>query len=75
MNTAAQRLLKVGALKNITALRPFSKALVDTLLRLKPGEKALVKIEENHEPLQLVVYATELRMREQTFTQNLSQKW
>ncbi len=68
MNAAARRLLKVGALKNITALASFSKPLVDTLFRLKPGEKALVKIEENNEPLQLAVYATELRMRDQAFT-------
>ena len=68
MNAAARRLLKVGTLKNITALASFSKPLVDTLFRLKPGEKALVKIEENNEPLQLAVYATELRMRDQAFT-------
>ena len=68
MNTAAQRLLKTGQLRNINALRSFSADLVDALFRLKPGERALVKVEEDGEQLQLAVYAAELRMRGQVFT-------
>jgi len=68
MNTAARRLLKVAQLKNIKSLESFSKPLVDTLFRLKPGEKALVKVEDHNESVQLAIYATEFKLRGQRFT-------
>jgi nitrogen fixation/metabolism regulation signal transduction histidine kinase len=68
INTAAKRLLKVPHLKNIKSLDSHSKPLVDTLLRLRSGEKALVKIDDKRELLQLAVYATEFKLREQLFT-------
>ena len=74
MNTAAKRLLNVGAyghtpvLKHIASLESFSKPLVDTLLGMKPGEKALVKIEDHNESLQLAIYATAFRLRDQKLT-------
>ncbi len=74
INTAAKRLLKVGAtgrsplLKNIRSLESFSKPLVDTLLRLRPGEKALVRVEDHNESVQLAVYATEFKLRNQKLT-------
>jgi signal transduction histidine kinase len=67
VNNAAQRLLKVKDFRNINALQTFSKELVDTLFRLKAGEKALVRVEDNGERLQLAISATELRMRGQVF--------
>ncbi len=66
INTAAKRLFQVAHLKNIKALQEFSKPLVKKLFTLKPGEKALVKI-DNRE-MDLVVRAAEFRMQEQTFT-------
>ncbi|MFH1008389.1 MAG: ATP-binding protein [Candidatus Latescibacterota bacterium] len=68
MNAVARRLLKAPQLKNITTLESFSKPLVDTLFRLKPGEKALVKIEEPNESLQLAISATAFRLREEKRT-------
>jgi nitrogen fixation/metabolism regulation signal transduction histidine kinase len=68
INTAAKRLLKMAHLKNIKALEAFSKPLVETLLRLNSGEKALVKVEDRNELLQLAIYATEFKLREQKFT-------
>ncbi|OGG54324.1 MAG: histidine kinase [Candidatus Handelsmanbacteria bacterium RIFCSPLOWO2_12_FULL_64_10] len=68
MNNAARRLLRVGSpLRNIQSLEPFSKPLIDTLLRLKPGEKALVRVEDHGELLHLAIYATEFRLRERNF--------
>ena len=67
VNNAAQRLLKIKDFRNINALQTFSKELVDTLFRLKAGEKALVRVEDNGERLQLAISATELRMRGQVF--------
>lgn len=68
INTAAQRLLKIVRLRNINELESFSKDLVDTMLRLKAGEKAMVKVEHSGETLYLAIYATELRMRSNKFT-------
>ena len=68
INTAALRLLRRPHVRDIRELEIFSKPLVDTLLKLRSGEKSLVKVEDDDELLQLVVYATELRMRGETFT-------
>jgi two-component system nitrogen regulation sensor histidine kinase NtrY len=68
INTAALRLLRRPHVRDIRELEAFSKPLVDTLLKLRSGEKSLVKVEDDDELLQLVVYATELRMRGETFT-------
>ena len=67
INTAAQRLFKTPHIRNIKDLEIFSKPLVETLLKLRAGDKCLVKVEDNDELLQLIVYATELRMRSETF--------
>ena len=66
INTAAKRLLNVGHLMNIRDLEPFSKTLVEKLFTLKPGGKALVKIDPQE--MELVVRAAEFRMQEQKFT-------
>lgn len=68
INSAARRLLRVPHLKNIHALTHWSKVLVDKLLAMKSGERALIKVEDKSELLQLAIYATEFRMREQKFT-------
>ncbi|MDZ7289245.1 MAG: ATP-binding protein [candidate division KSB1 bacterium] len=68
LNTAAKRLLKMAQLKNINALESFSKPLVETLRRLTSGEKALVRVEDKNELLQLAIHATEFKLREQKFT-------
>ena len=68
LNTAAKRLLHVTHLKNIKSLDSFSKSFVETLLRLKSGEKALVKVDDKNELLQFAIYATEFKLREQMLT-------
>lgn len=68
INTAALRLLRRPHVRNVRELETFSKPLVEALLGLRPGTKTLVKVEDEDELLQLVVYATEIRMRGETFT-------
>ncbi|MFC1475435.1 PAS domain-containing sensor histidine kinase [Candidatus Zixiibacteriota bacterium] len=68
MNNAAKRLLQVANLENITSLRTFSPSLVESLRQIKPGEKTLVKIENNGEMMQLAVYATEFRQQQRSIT-------
>lgn len=68
INNAAKRLLRVPYLKNVRMLEGLSPELVTTLLRLGAGEKALVKVLDQDDLLELVVYATEFRLQGQTFT-------
>jgi signal transduction histidine kinase len=68
LNTTAKRLLRIPHLKNIKTLEAFSKPLVETLFKLKSGEKALIKADNKNEMQQLAIYATEFKLREQQFT-------
>jgi nitrogen fixation/metabolism regulation signal transduction histidine kinase len=68
INTAAKRLLKVAQLKNIKSLETLSKPLVDVLFRLKPREKALVKVGDDIELLHLALYATEFKLHQQKYS-------
>jgi len=68
MNTAAKRLLKVAQLDHLSSLPAFHRPLAEALLRLKTGDKDLVKIDDKNELLQLAVYATEFKLREQKYT-------
>ncbi|MDA0709120.1 MAG: ATP-binding protein [bacterium] len=68
INSAALRLLRRSHIRDIHELESLSVPLVNTLLKLRSGEKALVKVKDDGEMLQLVVCATQLRMRGKTFT-------
>ena len=67
INTAAKRLLKISQLRNVKSLELFSKLLADTLLKMRTGDKKLVKVTHNNELLQLAIYATEFRLQNQIF--------
>ncbi len=68
LNNAAKRLLNVNQLKNIKLLEKFSGSLTRTLLHLKPGENALVKIGENEKLLHLAINATEFKLHGELYT-------
>jgi nitrogen fixation/metabolism regulation signal transduction histidine kinase len=68
INKAARKILKVPRLQNIHDLEAFSKKLVQRLLRMKTGERALVRVQDNDELLQLVLYAAEFTLRGQRYT-------
>lgn len=63
INNAAKRLLRVRALKNIQSLGRLSENLVDTLLKMRSGDKELAKLVDDDELLQLSLSATEFKMR------------
>ena len=61
MNTAARRLLRARtSIHNLAALASDNSMLVETFTRLKPGDRALVKVGE----LQLVLHATAFKMQD-----------
>jgi two-component system nitrogen regulation sensor histidine kinase NtrY len=68
INTAAKRLLGIDQLINIRSLVVASPSLVQTLFSMRSGQKVLVKTEIHKEPLELVISATELKLRGQIHT-------
>ena len=68
VNNAAKKLLKVKGLNNIKALRELSPELVEVLMKLKAGEKTLVRVQEDDEELHLVIYATSFKLRDKSIT-------
>lgn len=67
VNNAAKKLLQTPRLKDIRSLKSLSPNLVETLLHIKPRESALVKVDSQDEALQLALYATEFKLRGQTY--------
>ena len=68
INDAAQRLLKVSAVKNIGDLAGLYPDFVQALRRLMPRERGLVKVDVGDEQLQLSLYAAEFKLRGREFT-------
>ena len=68
VNNAAKRILSTNQLIDIKSLKRMSEELVDVLLKMRSGDKSLVKLELHGEPLQLVIYATELKVQSQLQT-------
>ena len=66
-NNAAKRTLKKSIIRNINDLQTVKDDLPETLLKMKAGDKALIKIFTEDELKQLSFYATEFRMRGQEF--------
>ena len=67
-NAAAKRLLNVSQLHHIRSLESLSKPLVQTLFRIKSGERALVKVHLDGRSLHLALDASRFRMRNRTTT-------
>lgn len=68
INNAAKRLLNIPRLRKIGHLAPRFQPLVEVLLRIRSGEKELVKIESQDEFMQLAVYATGIKLRDKAVT-------
>lgn len=62
INTAARRLLRINHIKNLLSLKSSHPELVSKLLRLRGGEKTLIKMSEDNEIIQLAVYTTEFKL-------------
>ncbi len=67
-NNAAKRILRKPGLKHIDDLKRLRPQLYEKLLTMRTGDKALIKIHDEDEILQLAVSATEFRLREQNYT-------
>lgn len=66
-NNAIKRLLQVTNLKHINDLASIKPSLPENLLKMKAGDKQLIKLVVENELLQISVYATEFRMRGEEF--------
>ncbi|MEX0662249.1 MAG: HAMP domain-containing sensor histidine kinase [Balneolaceae bacterium] len=67
MNTAAKRLFKVATLRKIESLKDISETLFITIQKLKGGNRSLIRVSVQNETLQLAIYATEFRMRDESY--------
>ncbi|MEX2364878.1 MAG: ATP-binding protein [Balneolaceae bacterium] len=67
LNTAAKRLFQVATLRQIESLKEVSISLYETVKKLKNGGRNLVAATINKEYMQLAIYATEFRMRDDAF--------
>lgn len=63
MNTAARRLLRTGPIRNVEALERVSEPLVKALRELDSGEQSMVRVAEEDRTLQLSVYVSRFRLR------------
>ena len=68
MNNAAKKLLKIPRLGNIKDLESISPRLADKLVNISPGDKDLVKLQQDDDLLQLSIYATGFILRQQQLT-------
>lgn len=67
INNSAKRLLKITHLNNISSLNKVSKTLTEKLFNLKAGDKETVKIIDENDFIQLIIYATEFKLRDQKY--------
>lgn len=65
INNAAKKLFKMTDLKNIRNLRNFSPKLLEILQTIEPGQRQLLKVTDHDEILNLAIYITEFRLRDQ----------
>jgi len=64
INNATKKLLGINSLRNISELKSKSEPLVKTLIEMRAGKKALVKIVDNNELIQLSIFAAEFKLRD-----------
>lgn len=67
LNTAAKRLFKVATLRKTESLLEISETLYTTVQKLKGGYRSLTRVSIQNETLQLAMYATEFRMRDEAY--------
>lgn len=67
LNTAAKRLFKVATLRRLESLEPISESLFKTVKQLKGGNRSLARVTVQNETLQLAMFATEFRMRDEAY--------
>ncbi len=68
LNNAAQRLLRIPPLKNIKDFEETCPGLAERLLRLKPRDRELVKVEAEDDQLHLLLHAAAFKQRGRDLT-------
>lgn len=68
LNNAAQRLLRIPPYKNVRDLEEACPGLATTLLRLRPADRELVKVEAGDDQLQLLLHAAAFKQRGRDLT-------
>lgn len=68
INNSAKKLLNIQNLRNIGELKKVQEDLPQTLLTMRAGDKNLNKLFVNDELLQISIYATEFRLRDEEYT-------
>ncbi|MDR9415509.1 MAG: HAMP domain-containing sensor histidine kinase [Gracilimonas sp.] len=67
LNTAAKRLFKVATIRTVESLKSVSEKLYESVKKQKGGTRSLIRITVQNETLQLAMYATEFRMRDEAY--------
>jgi len=67
-NNATKKLFRKNNIRKISDLANLSHDLVDILMKAKSGSKALVKINDEDDILQLAIYAKEFKIRDRNLT-------
>lgn len=68
VNNSLKKLLRINNLRFINDLNTIQKDLPEIFMNLKAGDKTLVKLFIEDELVQLMIYATEFRMRGEDYT-------
>jgi len=68
INRAALKLLAVHSVRNINSMEGDNKILADKLLKLKSGERTLVKMKVDGQEAHLAINATQFKLGPQPFT-------
>ena len=68
LNNAAKKLLNIPRLGNVSDLESLSRGLADKLINISPGDKDLIRIQQDDDLLQLSIYATGFVLRQQRLT-------
>lgn len=68
INKAAKQLFNIDSIKNIRSLEGFSKPMVETLLAMKPGETASLKIRTEQKTVYLSMNAIQFIVKDERYT-------
>lgn len=66
-NNTVKRLLRVNSLKSIFELNAVLADLPETLMQMKSGDRVLIKLFVENEMMQILLYATEFRLRDEEY--------
>ncbi|MGC9344516.1 MAG: sensor histidine kinase, partial [Bacteroidales bacterium] len=68
INKAAKKLFQLSTITNVEKLSVLSEELVETMLKIRPGENKLVKVQDDDDFLQLAINATEFKLKDKIIT-------